>query len=384
MLQGVIEQPGLDGAIFAPSFRLLRRVVLPTVQQVLPRELWTWHPAEQCLRFVNGSTVWCLGTDRQPEQRIVGMNLAWACYDEAGASPSGRIVRLINQRLRIGDPARRFLSIFTSPHGHGWLSEWAAEEVAVIRAATYDNTFLDAEYLAELERDYPPGTPEHEQELLGLFISRTGLVYGQVFSRALHTHPFTGDAGPYVLTCDPGYRASAWLAWQRPTAIPRPWVVVRQWLPHDQVTEDTAAQIKREIGRVPARVLMDTPSRQNSRIHQNDADALRDVFGPTCAVRVLGGYERSADWRHKAVLAGLRSGALRVSQRLCPARLTPGERGLVHALETAEWPRPSTRDERQDQQDPRKHVLDALEFGAAILTPPRLARSEDRHRRLVG
>ena len=379
VLRGVALHPGMDGGIFAPSFRLLRRIVLPTIRTVIPPELYTWHPAEQCLRFVNGSVVWCMGTDRQPEQRIIGMNLAWAVYDEAGASRDGAIVRLINQRVRCGDPAHRFLALFTSPHGHGWLTTWAAEQVHVVRASTYDNYHLGPEYLAELELDFPPGTLIHEQEMLGHFVSAQGLVYGDVFSRSRHTYPWTSSSSsPYVCTVDPGYRASAWLAWERPVVHPRPWVVTREWLPEQETTEVSARRVIREMGHAPARVLMDTPSRQNSRLHVNDYEAIHDVFGAGCHVRVLGGHERASDWRRKSVIAGFSSGALRISERLCPARVSTGERGVVHALETMEWPHPSSRVERQDEQDPRKHVLDALEFGAAVLTPPALARSEDR------
>jgi hypothetical protein len=370
--------PGEDGAIFAPSFRLLARVVLPTLQMVIPPELYTWHPAEQCLRFVNGSTVWCMGTDRQPAQRIIGMNLAWAVYDEAGASTDDRIVRLINQRLRKGVPSRRFLSLFTSPHGHGWLQDWASDSVHVINASTYDNPFLSPEYIAELEIDFPVGTALHRQEMLGLFVSATGKVYGDFFSRSRHTVPFKGAPGPYVLTVDPGFRASAWLAWHRPQTHPRPWVVTREWLPEGETTEASAARVKREMGGPPASVFMDVPSRQNSRMHVNDYEAIVDVFGGATKVRVLGGHERSSDWRHKAVIAGLSSGALKIGEHLCPARIGRDERGLVYALETIEWPDPSTRSERRDEKDPRKHVIDALEFGAAVLTPPKLGRSEDR------
>jgi hypothetical protein len=45
-----------------------------------------------------------------------------------------------------------------------------------------------------------------------------------------------------------------------------------------------------------------------------------------------------------------------------------------------EWPHPSSRVEKPDEKDSRKHVIDALEFGAAILTPPQMARAEDRRR----
>jgi hypothetical protein len=123
---------------------------------------------------------------------------------------------------------------------------------------------------------------------------------------------------------------------------------------------------------------MDTPSRQNSRLHINDAQALRDIFGKRTQVRVLGGHERSRDWRHKSVIAGLASGQLVISSALATARAGSNERGIVHALESFEWPSESSRDERHDEKSGLKHVIDALEFGASVLTPPKLARVEDR------
>ncbi len=378
VLRGVAENPGVDGAIFAPSFRLLKRVTLPSIQRVLPSELYSWRPADQELRFVNGSRVYCMGVDRTPAERILGMNLGWAVWDEAGASRDGDIIGLITERLRAGNSSKRFVALFTSPHGFSWLPQWADEdEVEVIRASTYENTFLDRGYLEMLEREYPPGSLLHRQEMLGEFVSRAGRVYGDVFSRALHTVDWEGSSsGPYILSVDPGYRASAWLAWQR--APSGAWVVVQEWLPEGEATEDSARKVRRARGRPPERVLMDTPSRQNSRLHVNDYEAIVDVFGASCKVRVLGGHERSSDWRHKAVLAGLRSGALRLSRRLCPARIGQDERGIIHALETMEWPDESTRSERMEEKSPLKHVADALELGAAVLTPPKLARSEDR------
>ncbi len=377
-LRGMAEQAGCESAIFAPSYRLFKRVTLPAFQRIVPSYLYSWHPGDQEIHWINGSVTYCIGVDRTPESRIVGMNLAWAVWDEPGASRNGGIIGLITERLRYGDPALRFLALVTSPHGHGWLEDWSSHGVEIINASTYDNPHLDNAYIELLEREYPPGTILHEQEMMGKFVSKTGKVYGDVFSRHQHTTVWDEPRGDYILTVDPGFRASAWLAWSR--RMGGPWTVIREWLPEGETTERSAERVRREMGRPPAKVLMDTPSRQNSRLHVNDFEAIRDVMGRRCKVRVLGGTERSSDWRHKAVVAGLTSGALKISEGLCPARVARDERGLVHALETMEWPSSSTRDERQDEKDSRKHVLDALEFGGAVLTPPKLARSEDRLR----
>jgi len=387
-LRGAIEHPGEAGAIFAPSLRLFTRVVLPTWQAIVPAELYRWRPGDACIEMVNGSSIYCLGVDRNPQERIVGMNLAWAVFDEAGASKDPRIVRLIGQRLRRGDPARRFLALYTSPHGHGWLSDWAHERredggpaVSIVRATTYENTHLSPEYIRELEQDYPPGTTIHRQEMLGEFVSATGLVYGDVFCRADHAHEaeYTYTA-PYELGVDPGYRASGWVAMQQQPS--GRWVAVREWTPGGEFTEITAARIVEEMGKPPRQVYCDTPSKQNSRLGIPDHQVMQQVFGGRCQITVAGGARRSSDWRHKAVIGALSRGDLGVSTAICPLRVSHDERGLVYSLETLEWPDESTRSERQDVTDPRKHIVDALEFWAAYRLPPRAGSSEDRARRL--
>ncbi len=372
---GTEVHPGLPGAILFPTYAQWRRIGRPTWQRLVPPDLWREAKAEQKIYLANGTVIDILGVDKALE-RIRGFNWAWALLDEAGTLRDRNAVKMITQRLRVGVPDHRCLGVLTSPYGHRWLREWCeGGNVDLIRASTYDNTFLDDTYLRMLEEEYPPGSPEWRQELLGEFISKLGLVYGDIFSRSLHAASFEGGRGVYRLSVDPGYRASAWLAWEQDRGK---WVVTEEWLPEQETTEETARRIRADRGRSPSHVYMDTPSKQNTRTHINDADAIRDVFGKGCRTRILGGVQRSSDWRHKAVISGLRSGVLRVSQKLCLSRITSGERGLVHALQNSEWADDSSRDERRAEKDPLKHVIDALEFGAAILTPPKLARSEDR------
>jgi len=371
---------GLPGAILFPTFVQWEDIGLPKWQELVPEDLYSYHPKAGKIFMANGSTIYTLGV-KSALKRIRGYNWAWAFMDEAGPERDANAVKMIGQRIRVGDPRRRRLGVLTSPAGHQWLEAWCSAGVHVVRASTYDNPYLDADYLRQLEIDFPPGSREHRQEMLGEFVSITGRVYGEVFALSDHTVPWEGTPGDrYVLTVDPGYRASAWLVWQYRLAPTPQWVVVGEYLPEDELTETTAERIKRDRGREPEKIFMDTPSKQNSRLHINDADALRSVFRRS-AVRVLGGYERSSDWRHKAVISGLSSGSLKISQRLIPARVLSTERGVVHALQHAEWPSDSTRDERRDEKERLKHVIDALEFGAAVLTPAKLGRSIDRAKR---
>lgn len=375
-----LRQPNVLGGIFFPSMTLWEDVGLPTWEEVVPPQLYTWHRWTRRIEFVNGATIIVKGLDRS-RSRIKGLNLGWACMDEVAVHKDAWPVKLVGQRIRRGREDLRHLSIFSSPAGHHWVREWCEHpSTGLVRATTYDNRArLGEDYITACEADFPPGSKEHAQEMLGEFVSLSGLVYGDIFSRARHTVDWPGDqAGDYALSVDYGWRASAWLVWQKmPSGS---WCVVDEYLPEQELTEDVALKIMRDRGRAPALVRCDVPaSRSTSRAHVNDDDALRDVFGRRCKVHVVGGYERSSDWRHKAVVAGLNSGQLRVSSRLIPQRPRPGERGLVHALESCEWPDESSRDERRDEKDRLKHVLDALEFGAAAFTPPKMGRPRERY-----
>lgn len=380
-----LTMPSVNGAIFCPTFTLLRRVVLPVWQRVCPMDLYDWREDRQEIIMRNGVVIYCLSTKRL--EYVVGLNLGWVLMDEAGSEKKGEIVGLLMARIRAGDAnVNRHLGIFTSPHGHGWLKEWSertlddgAPAVHVVRSTTYSNPYLPEDYVRNLEIEYPVGSRLHRQEMLGEFVFQTGLIYGDIFSKSSHTVDWHGDSsGEYVLSVDPGYRASAWLVWQKNAKDRNQWVVVDEYLPEDELTEVTARQILRERGRPPAQVYCDTPSKQNSRTHINDVDAMRDVFGQRARIHIVAGYQRATDYRHKAVIAGLSSGRLRISTQLTISRATSTERGLVHSLESAEWPAETTRDERRDPSSRLWHVLDALEFGAAVLTPPKMARSQDR------
>ncbi len=375
VLRGASEQEGCESAIFAPSYTLLRRVTLPSIQAVVPPELYRWNPGDKCIEWINGSITYCLGVDRTPEQRIIGMNLGWAVWDEAGASPNGRIIGLIEQRLRAGDPGLRFLALFTSPHGYGWLRDWEERNhPRVIHATTYDNTYLDPSYIAMLEEEFPPGSLLHRQEMLGEYVVRSGLVY-PMFSRAVHLcdERFDPDR-PYELGWDPGFRAAGVIAFQE---FGREHVAVKEWTPDNEFTDDTARRIDDELGFAPAAVRLDTPSKLNTRTGITDVQALRAVW-PRCDVRVLGGKKRSSDYRHRALSGALHRRNFKVSRDLEPRGSSQADRGIVRALESLAWPREEPRDESPPKKDPFKHVVDAAEFYAAVKLPPQYTDSAER------
>jgi hypothetical protein len=367
------RQPGVDGAVIAPSYTLLTRVLFPTWSRLVPGWFGIPRPSDRLIRTAVGSRIFLVGADRARE-KLIAMNLGWVCADEATAIRDPLVLAMAQQRCRVGTDLH--VSAFSSPRSTAWAQEWA-KGADVVRASTYDNPYLPAQYIANLEAEFPPGTPLHRQEMLGEWVSTTGLVYGELFSRIEHaSQAYAYDADrEAVLGWDPGSRASAQLLLQR--VGPERWGVVRQWLPDNEPTEATAERIQSDLGRPPNRVFLDTPSRLNTRNGLTDAEALRAMW-PRCDVHVVGGRARSEDYRYKAVCSALARRRLLISAHLAPAKERSGDRGLIRALEMHAWPDVSTRSERQDQKTPLKHVLDALEFAVANLLPPRYADSSDR------
>ena len=350
--------------------------------ELVPPQLYHYHPGEQLIEMANGTTIYAMGTNKA-RSRLRGYNLGWACMDEVGAEPDGMVPRLIMQRIRIGNPDLRHLLMVTSPAGHRWLQDWAEQKgadgqplVDVVRASTYDNRHLGEDYLAAMEVDFPVGTPLHLQEMMGEFVSKTGRVYGDVFDRARnlvdHSHDWNR---PYDLGWDPGARASGVVAFQIFGGVH---VAVREWIPDGEYTEDTATRIRQDMGRSPRSICLDTPSRLNTRTGITDVAALRAVFDRSTDVKVLGGRRRSSAYRHRAMTSALARGSLAVSRDLVRDRVGHAERGLVHALETLEWAEDSTRSERVDDKSPLKHVMDACEFYVARTIPPQFGDSVER------
>ena len=386
-LRAACRSPGVPGILANATYTLLEDTTLAEWFSLVPSQCYEWHAAKHRLELWNGTTIYCRSTD-QALKRIAGINAGWCVFDEAGLARDAKAVKMLAQRIRVGDPRKRFLAIVTSPRGFEWLEEWCGKTrkdgspaVHVVRATTYDNPHTGEEYKAELEQDFPKGTPEHAQEMGGEFIHRTGLLYGDVFVPARHVVPLSYDyERPYDLGWDPGSRASAQVAIQE--LRPGLFVVVREWLPTGEWTEDTALRIERDMGKAPRRVYLDTPSKLNTRTGLNDVEALIQAWGRRTDVLVSGGRMRETDYRETSVRTAFNRDALAISSALIREAAGAEDRGLVRALRTMPYKAESTRDEKVDEKDPRRHVLDSLEFAVVQLIPPRFYDPGERRRRL--
>ena len=175
------ENTGCVGAIFEPTNHMLRRILLPTFEDLfgLPPEtcplVESYRRLDNLITWINGSKTWLIGLD-EPE-RAEGINLDYAWVDEfrlvGGSGPSAprkqqTAWRVIIRRLRgSGGGHHTGLWITTTPDAPGSVLHSKFEHPKtrlknskVYRWSIYDNPHLPKEYYAEIEASHSGGLAE--------------------------------------------------------------------------------------------------------------------------------------------------------------------------------------------------------------------------------
>jgi len=103
-----IRHPGIVGYIFEPTYKMIDRIVIPTLNVLLGVPFWNnpvieaFNRGRMNIRFYNGSTLWLVSLD-DPEQ-AEGGNVDFAHADEARlVKPEAKwqtAWRVIQRRLR--------------------------------------------------------------------------------------------------------------------------------------------------------------------------------------------------------------------------------------------------------------------------------------------
>lgn len=162
------------GAVVAPTYPMLKDVVLPTFRKIAEDGIDTLNKADLYADMANGSRIVFRSADK-PE-RLRGMNLGWCWVDEAALIDEETWDILLG-RLRL-DPGRAWLT--TTPKGHNWVYNRFVEdpddEHATIQATTRDNPHLPDEYIESLEEQYTERF--RRQEIEGQFTESQGSLWG--------------------------------------------------------------------------------------------------------------------------------------------------------------------------------------------------------------
>lgn len=195
----VESRPGTLGLVVAPTYGMLRDATVRTFLEVagpaVPQD--GFNKSEMKATLVNGAEILFRSADNPEHLR--GANIDGAWIDEASLCPMGTWEIVIG-RLRAHGKANPCW-VTTTPKGRNWLYE-RQSEMAIFRAATKDNPYLDPEFVRSLEASYTGAFAR--QELYGEFVSFEGLVYEE-FDRGLHVYEHPGPFARYIAGVDEGY-----------------------------------------------------------------------------------------------------------------------------------------------------------------------------------
>ena len=177
--------PG-DGMVLAPTYRMLEDVTQLEYFSFL-RDMRVPFQHEVSRGRIKTPIGYVYLRSADSADRLRGPNLTWAWGDEAALWGEDSFKVLLG-RLRIND-ARSLLT--TTPAGFNWLWEYFEnrknENYGYVRGSSKENTYLDAQFVSDLQRDY--STEYADQEIEGKFVAFEGLIYPE-FDRMVHVHEF--------------------------------------------------------------------------------------------------------------------------------------------------------------------------------------------------
>lgn len=204
----ILRQPARSvGMVIAPSYPMLRDATFATFAQLAKRGkvLAGFNVSANIATLIDGKQVTFRSADNPDSLR--GPNLDWFYMDEAAMCHEEAWLIMIG-RLRGGgnvgkDNLRGWLT--TTPRGRNWVwSKFAqsqAAEYEIIRASTKTNTYLPADFVANVKASY--SEQWQKQELDGEFVEGSGGVFRRVRQCATATpqeRPIPGHA--YIFGVD--------------------------------------------------------------------------------------------------------------------------------------------------------------------------------------
>ncbi len=184
-LEWAYDNPGSVGYLFEPTFKMVKRVLIPTLQDDLllgsPLEshnfVKNYNRTDSMIEFTNGSKWWMIGMD-DPES-AEGPNVDYIWSDETRLIHRNRIdtaFKVWKRRLRGSVPGKYPVGFWctTTPNEPGseiWKQfedpENKIQNSNVYRWSMDDNPYLEEQYKAEMKASHTGGL--YDRFILGLF-----------------------------------------------------------------------------------------------------------------------------------------------------------------------------------------------------------------------
>lgn len=225
--------PGIKEFLFRVSEKDTESKLIPFFKEMCDheKEYPVWNSSESAFVFANGSVTFMFGirttSAAQRYAKIRGLGVARLYGDQMEESGSDLGLEL-RASLRQPNFPKQLTYGANPPSDFHWLAkqfpvgaEHRFKNRRLYQLSIYDNKFLPAETLRELEQAYPPSHPNYKTLLLGQYgVSVIGdPIYGEVFKRELHVRPIHHKPDLQLFEAfDFGQLNPCWIVGQRPYA----------------------------------------------------------------------------------------------------------------------------------------------------------------------
>lgn len=149
-----------------------------------------------------GRQCFALGADKSSQkERLQGAGIEY-CYGDEITTWSRDVFEMLKSRL--DKPHSCFDGTCNPAEPSHWFLEFLQSDADIYRQSytIYDNPFLDAEFIKNLEKEYR-GTVYYDRYILGKWTRAEGLVY-PMFDRAAHIFTQPPEDGVYYISIDYG------------------------------------------------------------------------------------------------------------------------------------------------------------------------------------
>ena len=206
MLCTKLMYPTVDLLYTAPTFSLIRDVLFPLVDEIMP-QLWNIkykiNRADNDIVFDGFGKILCRSMD--DPGKLIGFTVGDAFLDELDTLPTEKAKTIWNKclgRMRklYPDGKRNQIWASTTPEGYKFMWEKFEKDppngYRLIRARTSDNPFLPADFIENMMSSYPPELVE--AYINGQFINlNSGAVYKH-YNPDIHSSELTIDDFPFL------------------------------------------------------------------------------------------------------------------------------------------------------------------------------------------
>jgi len=175
MANAIVDNPGRDGIVMQPTFRILREFMQSLVKPAFKDWIVGESKTDGILYLRGGSRI--IFISGHIIERLEFYTAAWAYIDEIGLLPRMAFTKMA-ARLRGSKTNKARMALTGTPH-YGWLQEEFGgrnnENRRIIHVGTYDNPYTSEQYKNNLTLSCP--SRMRKAYLEGHFVTPGGSVY---------------------------------------------------------------------------------------------------------------------------------------------------------------------------------------------------------------